>query len=358
MKTFLHTPNYEHIAESFYHELQAASRGKMGSLHYVKTYEPSKPIITAGRIQAIVIGGTYLESAIFKVNKDKEPEMSSHEKSKLMPINSAENFYSLLDTHLTTNVDGIALNIGFPLAYFKGEKGQADGTFIKSTKEHALHGLLGHKVGEIVMDRYIRKHTSYAVVAVANDIACIAKGDGGIIVGTGYNLGICDKDEEGSFTVNLEAGNSSSYESTAELEEIDNASTNPGSNRFEKLVSGSYLPIHFNLLSRKYDIDKKVKRSEELSELATQNNDEAGVLARELFDRSAKYVAAQIAGLYRFKGKPERMDLSAEGSLYNYGYKYQKSLHHGLRAHGLTENGIQMHTIANGNLLGALQLLT
>jgi hexokinase len=357
MNTLLHIPNYDRIAESFYHELQTASKGKQGNLHYIKTYAIQKPLITEGHIQTIVIGGTYLESAIFALESGKEPLMLSHEKSNLIPINSMEDFRAILDMHLMAKVNGIALNIGFPLSYIKGEKGQADGSFIKSTKEHKLHGLLGHPLGEIVLERYIRQQNAYAIVAAANDVSCLAKEDGGIIIGTGYNLAIADEDEAGKFSVNLEAGNAASYESTAELEEIDRASTHPGVNRFEKLVSGSYLPVHFNLLARKYAIDTKVKRAEELSELAAQGDGEAGELAKELFERSAKYAAAQIAGLYKFKNSPERMTIYAEGSLYNYGYKYQKSLQQGLRALGIAPNAIQIKSTINGNLLGALHLL-
>jgi hexokinase len=353
---YIKQPDFEKVREDFSVELQAAANGEHSRLLFLKTYLPQQPIITSGELQAIVIGGTNYESAVIAIH-DGKSEITFREKGKLHSINTAEDLHIFLDTHLTHKVAGIAINIGFPLNYFQGEKGQPDGTFIKATKEHQLHGLLGHKVGELVLDRYIRKHNAYTIVAVANDVACLAQGDGGVIIGTGYNLGLTGEDETGKYTVNLEGGNSGAFAFSEELEEIEKDTANKGSNQFEKLVSGRYLPLLFNILSKQHGTDSHIAKAEELAEIASQNNDAAGEIARELFDRSAKYIAAHIAGLYHFKDKPQVLNLNVEGSLFLYGYKYQKSLWEGLISHGITKENITFHTDPESSLKGALRLL-
>ncbi len=350
-------PDFTKVSELFYNELQESAKGEKTQLLFVKTYLPQKPIITAGTIQVVVLGGTNYDFAVVEIRENGEKTILLREKGKLPTLNSAEAFTSLLDMHLTTKVDGIALNLGFPLSYFKGEKGQPDGTFIKAIKAHSLHGLLGHKIGEIVLDRYIRKHTAYATVSVANDAVCLAQDDAGLILGTGLNIGIKGEDENGVYVINLEAGNANAYETNQELESIDKQSVNPGIHRFEKLVSGYYLPLHFNLLAKKNAIEVRVTKAEELAELASTNSETAGELARELFDRSAKYVAAQIAGLYTFKDSPEKFVVTAEGSLFHYGYKYQKTLQQGLIELGISNESVTFHTMKDSSLYGALRLL-
>lgn len=352
--TLVSHPDYLHIAELFYNELKYAEAGNRGALLYMKTYIPSAPMLSKGLIQTVTIGGTYYEFALVQIEKGGKNEIISHEKGKLLPLNSADDLSTLLDTHLNTQVDAITANIGFPLAYIRGEKGQPDGTFIKATKEHKLLGLLGHKVGEFILDRYIRKYNTYTVVTVANDVVCITKSDAGIVLGTGSNMGIRGTDENGLFIANLESGNSKAYEPTQELESIDAESTNPETNTFEKLISGHYLPLHFNALANKAGLNKHISASEELSELASEDTGLAGEIARELFTRSSKYTAAHLAGIYKFKGNPKTFTVSAEGSLYHYGYKYKKTMEQYL--HGLNIPA-QFKFQKNSGVISSLSLL-
>lgn len=347
-------PDYVHITELFFNELKQAEAGKRGALLYMKTYIPTTPLIKQGLIQTITIGGTYYEFAVIKLDNSGKKEIVSQEKGKLLPLHGGEDLAALLDTHLMTRVDAITANIGFPLSYDKGEKGQPDGTFIKATKEHKFLGLLGHKVGEFILDRYIRKYNAYTMVAVANDVVCITQADAGLVLGTGCNMGIRSEDTKGTFVANLESGNSHAYESTSELEMIDQHSTNPGANTFEKLVSGHYLPLHFNALARKIGLNKQISVSEELSELASEDTGLAGEIARELFARSAKYTAAHLAGIYKFRGNPKTFTVSAEGSLYHYGFKYKKTMEH----HLLSQNiPVHFKSQPNSGVFSPLSLL-
>ncbi len=356
MNKFVSKPDYQHISKKILDELQSLKNGDKSPFLGVKTYFPQKPIITSGTIQVVVLGGTNYDFAVVDIEEGQQPVISFREKGKLQPINSKEDFLKLLDTHLTTKVDAIALNVGFPLVSFQAEKGQPDGKFIKATKEHTLLGLLGHKVSEFVLEKYIPKHNSYAVVAAANDIVCLTETDAGVVIGTGFNMGIKGKDEQGTYVLNLEAGNSASIEANEELEEIDKNSKHYGHNRFEKMMSGYYLPQHFNLLAQKHNLNEKIKKAEEMAELAATNDDKAGELARELFARSAGYAASQIAALYEFQGKPEKLTISAEGSLFMYGYKYQKTLKQELLELGIPANVITFHTNEESSIHGALRL--
>lgn len=353
---FIKKPDFQKLAKQFTEELSAVAKGEKSQLHYLKTYLPEKPIFTSGTFQVIIIGGTNYAFYLIEVDEKGLRHLLNRERGKLPQISSTDVLTSLLDTHLTQKVDGITANIGFPLKYFQGEKGQPDGVFIKATKEHSLMGLLGHKVGDIILDRYIRKFNAYTTVAVANDVTCITMDDVGIVLGTGYNLGLQGKDEQGNYIVNLEAGNSAVYESTEELEEIDKNSTNPGTNRFEKLISGQYLPQHFNLIAKKHNSTLSISKAEELSELASTDFGLAGGIARELFQRSAHYVAMHLAGSYMYKQSPKTFTVTAEGSLYVYGYKYHKSLQDALREL-LGNSNFSINSPHDITIQGALRLL-
>ncbi len=357
MNTFVHKPDYEHIVKKIVDELRALEHGEKSPFLGIKTYLPQKPIITSGTIQVVVLGGTNYDFAVVEIEEGKKPVISFREKGKLLPINSKEDFFALLETHLSTPVDAIALNVGFPLSYFQGEKGQPDGTFIKATKDHTLVGLLGHKIGELVHEKYIPKHNGYAVVAAANDIVCLTETDAGIVIGTGFNMGIQGKDEQGTYVLNLEAGNSHAIEPSEELEAIDKQSKHYGNNQFEKMMSGYYLPQHFNLLAKKHNINERVRKAEEMAEFAATDENKAGELARELFATSAGYAATQIAALYEFKGKPKNLTISAEGSLFMYGYKYRKTLTNELNSLGVPSNTVTFHTNEDSSIHGALRLL-
>ncbi len=354
---FFKIPNYEEVAKKICRELDTAAKGEKSPLSFHKIYLLKKPLITNGIVQAIVIGGTNFEFATVKVKEGKR-EILKIKKGKLAPLNSIHVFNELIDKNIETELDGIAVNFGFPLSYIRGQQDLPDAKIIMGVKEHSFHGLIGHQAGPLVQKVYEKKTGKRIPVAVANDGICLTLDDASLIVGTGLGMGIRGTDKNGPFIAAPEPGDSEAFETTEELEEIDRKSANRGIHRFEKMVSGKYLPVHFNLLSKKHGISYKINTAEELSAFAAKKRGVEGELARAIIDRSARYVAALLAGVYEFSGSPKKYAITIEGSLLLHGFKYKESLQEELINIGVKEGTITLRTLQDSSVLGAVSLLS
>jgi hexokinase len=93
----------------------------------------------------------------------------------------------------------------------------------------------------------------------------------------------------------------------------------------------------------------------ELSEVAELKND-AGDLARDIIERSASLVAAQIAAIYDFK-KSIFCNILLEGSLFWKGYGYKKHVLQYLENLEVNINRLKFSQIENSSIIGASQLL-
>ncbi|MGE0496116.1 MAG: hypothetical protein AB7S38_43325 [Vulcanimicrobiota bacterium] len=142
----------------------------------------------------------------------------------------------------------------------------------------------------------------------------------GLIVGTGTNMaGVFSaraltkvKEWSGNMLVNLESGNFHPPHLQAFDDDYDRESDNPGRQRFEKAVSGYYLPYLFDRLSPG-TIDP-ARGSAQLVELREQGKGEAARLAGQLLGRSADLVAAGLAALCEIY-TPGPTAILGEGSL-------------------------------------------
>jgi len=104
---------------------------------------------------------------------------------------------------------------------------------------------------------------------------------------------------EGAIPVNLESGNFNPPHLTVIDGLVDAMSNNKGNQRFEKAVSGGYLGEVFKAVF----MDEKIKSDFDGQDLSDILNNEAGskkehfAAATYIYERSAKLVAASLAGL-------------------------------------------------------------
>jgi hexokinase len=203
--------------------------------------------------------------------------------------------------------------------------------------------LVGEPVGEHFV-KYLNAHkkidTRFTDIKVINDtVACLFAGlkesgyDSyiGLIVGTGTNMASLmplrkiaklGTDSAAVIPVNLESGNFNPPFLTVIDGLVDAVSDNKGKQRFEKAISGGYIGRIFKMVF----MCEKVKHDFDGGDLAEMINNPADHPAEQvevagwIYDRSAKLVAASLAGLVKVITEQDRnmknICLAADGSVF------------------------------------------
>ncbi len=127
----------------------------------------------------------------------------------------------------------------------------------------------------------------------------------------------------------------------------------------KKAISGKYLALYFNEKIKELNLPiSPISTSQELSELShTNHHDVAGDLARAIITRSAYLVAAGIAGVYEFYGKPQSFTLIGEGSLLWDGWRYHENIQKQLVQLSVPQNAVTIKHIKESSLKGAFGLI-
>jgi len=201
----------------------------------------------------------------------------------------------------------------------------------------------------------------------------------GLIVGTGTNMATffpstyipkIDGMEgwSGETPVNLESGNFDPPHLTAYDVEVDVNSDNKGFQRFEKAISGMYLGRIFRAVYPNDGLDVNLDAAS-LSKMMNnpdQFNSAYVETAFQIYERSAKLVAASIAGLvlnlHSAYPSVKKIQVLAEGSLFwskvktnnaKYVDMVNATLKELLAESGLGDKEVQLSRIENANLIGA-----
>jgi hexokinase len=196
-------------------------------------------------------------------------------------------------------------------------------------------------------------------VKSANDTVCLAysdpQADAFLIIGTGYNVAFIDGDE----IINTESGGFTTASLVTKTGlAVDQNSDNTGSYLFEKEVSGGNLYQHYNLLAEELGIDLKLSNTGELSEVGQTSGSMDGLLAQIVFERSASLVAAQLAGLYLFKERPQHIRTVAEGSVFSKGWRYREMVAKYLDELDVPAGTFEFIEVPDSSLVGAARLMT
>lgn len=354
------TLDYRQIKQSFVEELIIASQGYHSSLSFIRHLLPAKPIITQGVLQAMVIGGTNYDIGTYEISSKGVIRQMKRKKGPIPNLDSHDTFLSFIQEHYEPQAIALAINLGFPCKPDIGKFKEIDSAILYGVKEHAFHGIAGKPIGKL-----LREFLQVDIpISVANDTVCLAlagSGDenGGFILGSGCNMSIITQEEGRKIVANLESGNFSKFEPTPGLEAIDSVSPTRGKNRFEKLMSGIYLPMHFNFLAKQYGIDvPTVANGKEISSIASQDQSLIGDLARGVLERSASLAATQFSAVAEFLNISSPLLFLVEGTLFTDGWEFNKNFHKRLSLLGVPEEKIKMKTIQDSSVRGAIGLLT
>jgi hexokinase len=359
----IHAPDYQQIKQNFLKELTLASQGKDSSLIFIKHHLPTKPLLTQGIVQGIVIGGTNYILSTEDVKSDGRREIIERKTGVLPMFDTKKTFVAFISEHLDQRASAIGVNFGFPMETTAGSEGELDGKLLYRTKEHAFKGLVQEQLGQLIKTVFKERYRTIPLVSVANDTICLMLSgtgteNGSLITGTGFNIGLVMEDANKKTLINLESGNFNKFTLSPILKKVDADSEYPGSHLLEKAVSGKYLAVYFNKKLKEQNISfSPISTSQELSELSHKNHhDIAADLARAIITRSAYLVAAALAGVYEFSGNPHTFTVIGEGRLLWDGWHYNENIKKQLVKLGA--QSVVLKHVKDSSINGAIGLLT
>jgi len=280
-------------------------------------------------------------------------------------------------------------SIGYCFSYPAQPMLNGDAELIVWTKGVNIPGMAGKPVGA-PMVKYLNDTLNAGFngkIAVVNDtITSLFAGLAnpgfdayiGLIVGTGTNMASFFPSDyipkiagmegwSGETPVNLESGNHNPPHLTAFDAKVDEESDNKGFQRFEKAISGMYLGRVFRAVYPNDGFDESLDAAA-LSRMMNNTADykaEYVETAFQIYERSAKLVAASIAGLVLNLNSAyssiKNIQVLAEGSLFwskvktndaKYVDIVNATLKELLVGAGLNAE-VQVSRIENANLIGA-----
>jgi hexokinase len=278
--------------------------------------------------------------------------------------------------------------IGYCFSYPAESMPDGDAKLLRWTKGVDIKEMIGKPVGEPLMNYFNKTMTSaqFTGIKVINDtVASLFAGltksgyDAyiGLIVGTGTNMATFIKADkikklspslklEGLIPVNLESGNFCPPHLTNIDTQVDKNSGSEGQQRFEKAVSGMYLG---EILKSAFPDDEFEDRfdAQKLTTILSYPDvykEKYVETAGAIYQRSAKLVAASIAGLVEVlishDSSVKKICLTAEGSLFWSKNKNGKSyvelvnceLHNLLKEFGHADVSVEIIQMDNANLIG------
>ncbi len=268
------------------------------------------------------------------------------------------------------------LPVGYCFSYPSETLQNLDARLIRWTKGIEIPGVEGTLVGTGLLDALKAEGLQPNGVCVLNDTVASALAAAtlfqapdpskviGLIVGTGTNMaGFFDPSRApklkalgltGPMAVNLESGNFTPPHLNAVDNLVDARSERPGGQRFEKALSGYYLPFLFEAVFPGHPEFNAAQGSGELVRLRDHGKDpNATKLARLLLERSSDLVAAGLTAVMDLYGGTGQVGVLAEGSLFwgDQGYAQRVKT----RVDALTNGNRSIHImqVQDANLLGS-----
>jgi hexokinase len=230
------------------------------------------------------------------------------------------------------------LPLGYCFSYPTQATADGDAILLRWTKGLQVDDTVNQRVGQPLKQQLEQRGHQITSVRVLNDTVASLLGGVhlyaeprygqnyiGLILGTGTNMagvfplerlekvGAASGFASKTMVVNLESGNFSPPHLTEYDDQVDRASNNPGFQRFEKAVSGHYLPYVFDAIHP--GAINPEDGTQKLVELRDQGQGEHAHTAGLLLTRSARLAAAGLAGLAMLY-PPGDTAVLGEGSLF------------------------------------------
>ncbi len=390
----LKTKQLVEIAQSLKLKVETGLREEGAEVQCIPTYINPKTSGINGQATVLDLGGTNYRVAVVDF-ENGEPTIH--------PENGWKKDLSVMKTPGFTEED-LFKEQADPIGEIKRTKENPIGYCFSYPAESMLNGdakllrwtkggvdikeMIGKPVGQPLVD-YLNKRNEvkFTGIKVINDtVASLFAGltesnyDAyiGLIVGTGTNMATFIKSENikklnpdykegGLIPVNLESGNFNPPHLTVVDENVDARSDAKGAQRFEKAVSGMYLG---EILKAVFPCDEFEERFDAQKLTSIMNYPDIHKkkyvkVAAQIYERSAKLVAASLAGLalVLVENDPsiKRIKLVAEGSLFWSEYRKGKNYKNIVMAElqdlldemGLKDVHVYVSKMDNANLIGS-----
>lgn len=380
------------IAKNLKQKIQTGLQNDGTEIKCLPTYIHPKKDGISGEATVFDLGGTNFRAAVVSVGTETKITGMAEKNITEMKIegftesdlyNSEAEVINQLD--LPENSP-----IGYCFSYPAKPMLNGDAELIIWTKGVNIPNMAGKPIGAPMVE-YLNKTLNAGFngkIAVVNDtITSLFAGLAnpgydayvGLIVGTGTNMATffpssyIPKIEgmegwSGETPVNLESGNFDPPHLTSYDVDVDVNSDNKGFQRFEKAISGMYLGRIFRAVYPNDGLDVNLDAAglSKMMNNPDQFKTEYVETAFQIYERSAKLVAASIAGLVMNLNSAypsvKKIQVLAEGSLFwskvkTHNAKYadivNATLKELLAESGLGDKEVQLSRIENANLIGA-----
>jgi hexokinase len=353
------------------------------------------PLSSGAEGQAVVLdwGGTNYRAAVINFDGGVATITPKKAGGKDLSATTTKGFTleNLLDkqTEFVNEIDLPAkAPIGYCFSYPAECLPNGDAELIKWTKGIDIKEMIGNPVGKPLLDKLNASgKAEFTGIKVINDtVASLFAGltdpnfDAyiGLIVGTGTNMAAfvnADKipkidsslNWQGLTPVNLESGNFNPPHLTNYDELVDEKSDNKGSQRFEKTVSGLYIGQILREVFPKDGFNDQTdgKALTDIINAPDKNKKKHVKVAKAIYRRSAKLVAASLAGLIDLLAAHDKsirkVRITAEGSLFwsevsgckDYNKVVKNTLKDLLREMGHKKIKVNIANIESANMIGS-----
>ncbi len=359
----------------------------------IPTYIKPKTLGVEGQATVLDLGGTNYRAAVVSFSDGKAEIYPKDGWSKDLSIMKTKGYTAKkLFAEQASFLKDLKMPEKSPIGYCFSYPAEClpdgDAKLLRWTKGVDIKEMIEQPIGKPLKD-FLNEQSDveFTTVKVINDtVASLFAGlsdssfDGyiGLIVGTGTNMatfihsdqiGKLDKELnwQGLTPINLESGNYYPKHLTSIDDQIDAASGTIGAQRFEKAISGMYLGKIFTALFPEDGFDESfdAKALTDLIGKPDKHKKKHIRAARRIYKRSAKLVAASLAGLVSVMVSQDpamkKICLTAEGSLFWSKVKgckaynkmvsiYLKTL---LEELGHKEVKVKVNEIHNANLIGS-----
>jgi hexokinase len=298
-----------------------------------------------GKVLVIDTGGTNMRAAVVEVDGGSA-RITHGPLKKTLPVREGEKLsgaeFFRAQAELACEIAAPAgLPVGYCFSYPSENSPDRDSRLLSWTKGIDIPGVEGTLVGSQLAKALRDCGATPGPVRVLNDTVASMLGGAlvhhdvpserciGLIVGTGNNMAaFFGRDKcpriaagfAGKMAINLESGNFAPPHLSSFDDAVDAASVNPGAQRFEKAVSGFYLPFVFEKAVPNHPGFDPDQGTSQLVALRTDGQGRPRDVATALLTRSADLVAASLAGVIALYDPSESpIGILAEGTFF-WGY--------------------------------------
>lgn len=254
----------EQLSRDFAEEMRKGLEGKEGSLMMIPTYigmneEPAinKPVIV------LDAGGSNFRVSVVHLNEKHEPVIEKFQNYTMPGTTgeiSSEEFFSRMAECVLPVIDD-SDTIAFCFSYAAQPLANKDARVVSLAKELRVTDLVGQNLGERLNKALAKVSTAGAkkIIVLNDSVSTLLGGKAastrsfdsyiGFILGTGTNTCYCEQNknitkisgsDEGSMLINTESGSYSVFPISEVDKEFDSKLKDPGKYLFEKTIAGKY----------------------------------------------------------------------------------------------------------------------